>query len=128
LDVKPDLNSREFEWPIRGRVVGYFGDRKNGITTKGINIAANEGDRVLASRSGRVVFADYLSGYAYTVILDHEDGFLSVYSQNEKLSVKLGETVTKGMPISQVGSKGHLYFEIRRNTLSENPLYYLPKS
>jgi len=125
---KPDINATEFEWPLRGRLIGYFGERKNGVTSKGINIFADEGAKVGASRAGKVVFADYLGGYAYTVILDHADGFFSVYSQNEKLLVKLGDTVAKYDPIAQAGKKGYLYFEIRRNTVPENPLYFLPKS
>ena len=124
----PDFHATEFAWPVQGRTVEYFGVRKGAATNKGIGIAAQNGAKVTASRQGKVVFADYLSGYAYTVIIDHGDGFCSVYSRNLKLLVKNGDHVSKGDLIAEVGTKGILHFEIRRNTVAENPLYYLPKT
>ena len=76
------------------------------------------------------IFADHLMGYAYTVIVDHLDGYFSVYSQNIKLLVKLGDFVFKGDELARVGSNGKapfLYFEIRKNGKADNPLYYLPR-
>jgi murein DD-endopeptidase MepM/ murein hydrolase activator NlpD len=122
-----DSDDREFSWPLQGRVVSCFGERSKGVSNKGIGISANDGVKVNASRGGRVVFADYLSGYAQTVILEHSGGFSSVYSYNEKLLVNLGDQVAKGQAIAEVGRKGVLHFEIRRNTVPENPLHYLPQ-
>jgi len=129
--VPVDSDPDSFIWPLKGRVITYFGERSHGQTQKGIAIAADEGQKVVAARTGRVAFADYLPGYGDTVILDHLDGYYSVYSRNRKLLVHLGETVHKGMSIAEVGRVGDaafLHFEIRRNDQSSNPLYYLPKN
>lgn len=127
LDV--DKAQNEFIWPVRGKVIRYFHQRQNGWVNKGINIRAQEGDMVKAARTGRVVFADYLSGYGYTVILDHLDGLYSVYAQNSKLLVKLGESVLRSRNIAQVGrssDQAYLHFQIRKKSIEDNPLYYLP--
>jgi lipoprotein NlpD len=64
------------------------------------------------------------------VIVYHLDGLSSVYAKNSKLLVKLGDAVSQGQPIAQAGQIGktaYLHFEIRKNGLADNPLYYLPK-
>jgi len=125
-----DPNKDEFAWPVRGEVVKSFGNRSSGQYGKGISIKAEAGELVRASRQGKVVYADYLPGFALTVIVDHEDGFHSVYSNNDRLETKLGEFVYKGEPLARVGKMGRrpfLYFEIRKNGRADNPLFYLPK-
>jgi len=127
LDV--DKAQNEFIWPIKGKVIRYFHHRQEGRANKGIDIRAQEGDMVKAARTGRVVFADYLSGYGYTVILDHLDGLYSVYAKNSKLLVKLGELVLRNRNIAQVGRSSnlaYLHFQIRKKSIEDNPLYYLP--
>jgi len=126
---KDDLKKNEFSWPVQGKVLFYFNQAKQSYLKDGIGIQAAEGEMVLASREGRVIFSDYLSGYAYTVIIDHADGFCSVYSQNSNLLVSLNQYVLKGTPIAQIGKNGDLaflHFEIRKNALPNNPLHYLP--
>ncbi len=126
LAVKDD-----FGWPVVGRVVRYFGEQRGSYLNRGIGIETMEGQPVVASRQGKVVSADYLSGYYYTVILDHADGYFSVYGFNSKITVSLGDTVMKGEKLALAGKKGNLpllYFEIRRYAKAENPLYFLPKS
>jgi murein DD-endopeptidase MepM/ murein hydrolase activator NlpD len=123
-------SKEEFAWPVKGKVLKYFGERRGAFLNKGINIEADKNEAVQASRAGKVVFADYLAGYAYTVIVDHLDGLSSVYAKNSKLLVKLGDAVSQGQPIAQAGQIGkaaYLHFEIRKNGLADNPLYYLPK-
>lgn len=125
----PGPKDEEFHWPIKGKVISYFGERKGLRINKGIDIQAKEGNPLCASRSGKVVFADYLNGYAYTLILDHSDGFYSVYAQNSKLMVKLDDVIAQGAPIAHVGKNGdpaYLHFEIRKRSKADNPLYYLP--
>lgn len=126
----PDLKNSEFIWPVKGKVVGFFGERQAGQLNKGIKIQAEPGSLVLATRTGRVVFADALAGYGDTVVIDHEDGFLSVYADNASLMVSLNNLVSQGTPIGRIGkSTGHpayIHFEIRKHTVAENPLYYLP--
>ena len=123
-------NPHEFDWPIKGKIFSYFGERKGLNSYKGINILGNEGDVVKAARDGKVVFADYLIGYAYTVILDHADQLYSVYAQNSSLQVKLNDLVYKGDPIARLGKQRNLallHFEIRKQDSAQNPLFYLSK-
>lgn len=122
-------NQKEFIWPIDGKIICYFNQPLNGYASKGIDILAAEGKEVKAARSGRVVMADRLSGQGHIVILDHEDGLFSVYSQNSKLNVKLGDRVRKNDVIALLGRNGdtaYLHFEIRRKSVEDNPLFYLP--
>lgn len=125
LSVKDD-----FGWPVSGRIVRHFGEKRGSYLNHGIGIETMEGQPVAASRQGKVVFADYLAGYYYTVILDHMDGYFTVYGFNSKITVGLGDTVVKGQKLALAGKKGNsplLYFEIRRYAKAENPLYFLPK-
>jgi len=127
VEANDEVN--EFSWPIKGRIYQYFGDRNGSAFNNGINILTSEGEKVSASKEGRVVFADYLTGYDHTIILDHADGYYTVYSQNAKLLVNLGDYVFQGDPIANVGKKGDLafaHFEIRKNSVADNPLFYLP--
>ena len=122
-------NQNDFIWPVKGKVVRYFREPKGGAVNNGIDILAQDADSVKASRAGKVVLADYLSGYGHTVILDHADGLYSVYGQNAKLSVGLGDSVAQGMPIGVLASDKNasfLHFEIRKNAHADNPLFYLP--
>lgn len=121
--------TQEFGWPIKGRVISYFNDRKANVPSRGIHIDASEGDTVKAVREGTVVLADYIAGYGQVLCVDHGDGFMSVYAQNRKLLSKLGERVFKGDPIAEVGRKGRrawVHFELRKGVAAVNPLYYLP--
>ncbi|MBF0570378.1 MAG: peptidoglycan DD-metalloendopeptidase family protein [Candidatus Omnitrophica bacterium] len=125
-----DNNKNEFIWPIKGKVVVYFDDFV-GVSARshGIDIQVQAGDTVQAAREGDVILADYMSGYAQTVVLDHRDGFTTVYARNARLLVKLGDHVYKGDAIAQVGQIGSRvveHFEIRHGSQATNPLYYLP--
>lgn len=125
----PDENKDEFIWPLKGKVTSYFKDRQGESTNRGLDIEAAEGDTVKASREGRVVMADYMAGYGQTIMLDHGDGFLTVYAQNRKIFFKVGDHVYKGDPIGEVGRvgrKSYIHFELRRVGAAVNPLYYLP--
>ena len=108
----------------------YFDDPIGASTVShGIDIQAQVGDTVQAVREGEVVLAGYMSGYGQTVMIDHKDGFISVYARNAKLLVKLGDHVYKGQTIAQVGQIGSRvveHFEIRHGSQATNPLYYLP--
>ena len=129
IEIKTDDRQNEFIWPVRGKIIKYFRESSGNQASKGIDIKTQEGEQVKAARTGRVVFADYLSGYGYTVILDHEDGFHSVYARNAKLLVRLDDYAFKNTPIAHVGRSNnlaYLHFEIRKNAIEDNPLYYLP--
>jgi len=125
-----DNNKNAFIWPVKGKVVVYFDDPISATTvSRGLDIQAQAGDTVEAAREGDVVLADYMSGYGQTVMIDHRDGFISIYARNAKLLVKLGDHVYKGDAIAEVGLIGNRtveHFEIRHGSQATNPLYYLP--
>jgi murein DD-endopeptidase MepM/ murein hydrolase activator NlpD len=124
-DDKPD----EFAWPLKGRVISFFNDPKGQGVNRGIDITAAQGEQILAARDGKVVMSQYLSGYGDTVILDHQDGYYSVYAHQEGLAVKPGQDVSKGTPLGRLAKSGrsaHLHFQIRKMDEPTNPLHYLP--
>jgi len=121
-----------FSWPASGKIASSFGKRTRGHHD-GIDILARAGAPVLAARSGRVIFSDRLTGYGNVIILEHADGFASVYAHNDSNLVGKGTNIRRGQRIATVGRSGdatdwHLHFEIRKNNVARNPLYYLPRS
>ena len=126
----PDLAKGDFIWPVKGRLSSYFGKRKGGFHY-GIDIAAPRGREVRASRKGIVSFGHVMRGYGNVIIIDHGDGFSTVYAHNQANLVKEKEKVKQGRIIARVGSTGrargsHLHFEIRKGAKAVNPLFYLP--
>ena len=121
-----------FLWPVKGKVISYYGVKYNGIKSKGIKIKARRGQEVKAARSGTISFCeDKVKGKGKTIIINHGDGFLTVYAHNSENLVDLGETVKQGQAIALVGNTGRcehpqLYFEIRKGHKPQNPFYYLP--
>lgn len=121
---------RGFIWPIRGQLTSRFGPRSKSFHD-GIDIAASIGTPIRASNSGRVIYSDELRGYGNLIIVRHLDGYASVYAHNRRNLAREGQRITKGQIIGEVGSTGrvtgpHLHFEIRRNNVAVDPLYYLP--
>jgi len=85
---------------------------------------------VRAARSGKVVLADYLTGYGQVVIVDHQDGFMTVYARTTNRTVKLNDHISKGDKLAEIADaagKSFLYFEVRKDGIADDPLYYLPK-
>jgi lipoprotein NlpD len=114
-------------WPVNGKVTEKFDEKRN----KGIGIAAKEGDPVVASADGQVVYSGSgLRGYGNLVILKHSDEFISAYAHNRQILVKQGQTVKRGQRIAEVGksdtTQPKLHFEIRRQGKPVDPLAYLP--
>ncbi len=124
-------NSEDFIWPLKGEVIGRFGERYNNILNKGLDIRAPYGEEIVASRSGVVTYCDEnLNSFGKTLIIDHGDGFLTVYARNAQLFVKNGDKVAQGVAIARVGNAGKdktafLHFEIRKGHTAQNPYYYL---
>ena len=122
----------DFIWPSRGRVVGSFGQTINNMVNKGINIVPYGSRDIIASRSGRVVFlSNNFAGLGKTIILDHGDGFFTVYSLSSEVFVKPGDSIKQGTVIARLGSpgegkKGYLHFQVRKGHLPQNPIFYLP--
>src|SRR3954470_13280205 len=107
-------------WPVAGKLVASFGQtRAGGVKWDGVLLAGTQGTPVRAVYHGRVVYADWLSGLGLLTIIDHGDGYLSLYGHNERLYKEVGERVTAGDTIASVGDSGGraspaLYFEIRK--------------
>ena len=124
--------SESFIWPVKGAVTSYFGSVKNMIKNKGVDIGTAEGTDILASRGGKVTFAsNHLKGYGKTIIIDHLDGFQTVYAHNRDNFVQVDQRVNQNDVIARVGKTGRankptLHFEIRKNHKPQNPFYYLP--
>ena len=116
-------------WPVDGRLLARFGEtRGDDARTKwdGVMISASAGSQVHAVHGGRVVFADWLRGAGLLVILDHGNGFLSLYGHNQTLLKSAGDVVKAGESISTVGSSGGqdtpaLYFAIRQQGHPSDP-------
>ncbi len=122
----------DFIWPLKGRVSSFFGMKRDEVKNKGISIQTRKGAPIKAARSGRVAFcSEGLKGYGKIVIVDHLDGYSTIYAQNSKISVKLNHLVKQGQVIARAGSSGRtetpeLYFEIRKGHKPQNPFFYLP--
>jgi murein DD-endopeptidase MepM/ murein hydrolase activator NlpD len=131
LSMKSAASASGFVWPVSGQLSEPFGPRDDGHHD-GIDIVAAEGTKVFAARAGRVIFSDRLSGYGNVVIIEHADGFTTVYAHNSANLARKGDSVGRGLEIASVGQTGradttHLHFEIRRHNVARDPTEYLPK-
>ncbi|MFU2509975.1 murein hydrolase activator EnvC family protein [Pseudoalteromonas sp. ASV78] len=118
----------KLNWPTKGKIEHSFGQRKHGgIDWKGVLIGAREGSNVQSVHNGQVVFADWLKGYGWVIVLDHGDGFMSLYGHTQTLLKDVGDMVRQGDIIALVGQSGGqadsgLYFEIRHKGRAVNPV------
>lgn len=133
---KPFASLRgKLPWPVKGRVKNLYGrSRYQGrIKWNGVLISAREGKTVHAVSRGRVAYADWLRGYGLLLILDHGDGYMSLYGHNQSLFKEVGDWVEANEPVGSVGSSGGqssagLYFEIRHNGKPNNPAKWCSKT
>lgn len=107
-------------WPVQGPFLARYGESKNkgDLMWNGILIGSAYGKSVRAVSHGRVAFSDWLQGYGFIIILDHGDGYMSLYGHNETLFKQAGDWITAGETIATTGDSGGqpdpgLYFEIR---------------
>ncbi|MDR3433196.1 MAG: murein hydrolase activator NlpD [Rouxiella aceris] len=119
-----------WKWPTDGKIIDNFSASEGG--NKGIDIAGSRGQSVLATASGRVVYAgNALRGYGNLIIIKHNDDYLSAYAHNDSMLVREQQEVQAGQKIATMGSTGtssvRLHFEIRYKGKSVNPLRYLPQ-
>lgn len=117
-------------WPVRGTVTSEFGPRW-GQPHEGIDIAAPTGTPLVASRAGTVTFAGSMGGYGLVTIVDHGDGFTTVYAHQSRLVAAAGQRVAGGEQIGAIGCSGrctgpHTHFEVRAGNVPRNPRGYLP--
>jgi septal ring factor EnvC (AmiA/AmiB activator) len=114
-------------WPVNGQIVARYGEtRAGGVKWDGVLFATERGAQVRAIYQGRVIFADWLPGLGLLTIIDHGDGYLSLYGHNERLFKAVGESVGAGEAIAAAGDTGgstrpELYFEIRRGGRPVDP-------
>jgi septal ring factor EnvC (AmiA/AmiB activator) len=142
LDIPADvLNIQPFQslrgsllWPCQGPILQHFGALRTGgkYQSQGIMIAAEQGDPVRAVFYGRVAFANWLRSYGLLLIVDHGDGYMTLYGHNQSLFREVGDWVNTGEIVAQAGnSGGHqqvgVYFELRYQGEPTNPLSWLMK-
>jgi len=133
LDDDEPITQRKgaVDWPLRGRLLAGFGQPKAGnIRWKGLWIAADEGDPVKAVASGRVAYVGWMHRYGVLVVLEHDDGWYSLYGHNQTAYVQIGEWVRSGEAVSAAGnSGGHresgVYFELRKGQRAVDPIGWL---
>lgn len=120
-------------WPLSGSLVASFGGTlPDGRRSQGVLIAAPSGTPVHAVANGKVVFAEWMGGYGLICIIDHGDGYMSLYANNDGLLRDAGSSVKRGDTIASVGNSGGqgrtaLYFELRRNGQPVDPRSWLQK-
>jgi septal ring factor EnvC (AmiA/AmiB activator) len=114
-------------WPVSGHLVARFGEaRAGGVRWDGVLVATERGTPVKAVCEGRVIYADWLPGLGLLAIIDHGDGYLSLYGHNERLYKGAGEHVAAGETLAAAGDSGgsgrtELYFEIRKGGKPVDP-------
>ena len=120
-----------FSWPVHGRISGRYGMRLHPIYRRrmmhtGLDIAAPYGTPIRASLGGRVKFVGWKGGYGKAVIVEHDNGYQTLYGHCSKILVNRGQTVKKGQQIAKVGSTGvsngpHVHFELLKGGKRTNP-------
>jgi septal ring factor EnvC (AmiA/AmiB activator) len=132
----PPFNSLKgkLRWPATGKITNRFGRTKKGgkLKWQGVILDADAGTEVHAVSSGKIVFADWFRNLGLLIILDHGDGFMSLYGHNQSLAKKTGDWVLVGETIAIVGDSGGqsqsgLYFEIRKDGTPLNPSHWCQK-
>lgn len=125
-ELKKHLN-----WPAPGQLAARFGQpRSPGLRWRGVFIAAPENQPVMAVSHGRVAFADWLRGFGLLIIVDHGEGYMTLYGHNQALYQDVGDWVEAGQVIAGTGDSGGqartgLYFELRKNGKPLDPLKWL---
>lgn len=138
LKTLPHPNSQEFwklkgqlAYPIQGTVIKKFGEPLiEQLKWQGLLITAERGEKVHAIAAGRVAFAEWFRQFGLLVIIDHDNGYMSLYAHNQSLLVHTGDWVETGDTIATVGDSGGkeqiaLYFEIRHQGIPTNPEKWL---
>ncbi|MEA3333771.1 MAG: M23 family metallopeptidase [Pseudomonadota bacterium] len=123
---------KKLQWPLRGKIVRSFSKKAKAGGGKGIEIAIRSGSDVTAAEAGKVIYSgDGVNGYAFLVILQHENDLFTVYGFNRKNLVRQGDFVSQGERIAlsgtpPAGGQPRLHFEVRKGKIAVNPILYLP--
>ena len=125
----------KLQLPLDAPITNRYGDAKRiaGLTWEGVMLSPQPEQEVSAIFSGQVVYADWLQGFGQLMIIDHGEGYLSLYAHNEWLTKSIGDAVSTGEVIALAGSTGGLrepglYFEIRENNMPQDPLLWCRRS
>jgi murein DD-endopeptidase MepM/ murein hydrolase activator NlpD len=129
-EPKVAVDPGRLAWPVRGTLTSRFGVR-DGSMHDGIDVAAPKGTPIVAADDAQVLWTGFQRGYGNLVILKHFDGLMTLYAHNDEQFVKAGDRVRRGQEIARVGETGratgpHVHFEVRRERLPRNPLFFLP--
>lgn len=128
---KTQIDFLDFIWPVKGEIINYF-TRTDREIRPGIDIAAHLGSDISAALAGKVIFSgDGPGTLGKMIIIAHPDGFTTIYAHNLENLVSLDQMVRRGERIAKIGtplrsSIPSLHFEIRKDTVPYNPLFYLP--
>jgi septal ring factor EnvC (AmiA/AmiB activator) len=117
----------KLSWPVDGEIIHSYNTKRNKqLRWKGVFLKADGGNKVRAVARGKVVFSDWMDGYGYLIIVQHDNNYLSLYGYNRALYKKEGETVQANEAIAAIGNTGDLstnglYFEMRKGKNTINP-------
>lgn len=129
----PPLKVGGLGWPVSGNLLARYGGKlPDGRTSAGVLIGAAVGAPVTAVADGTVVFSEWMTGYGLILIVDHGNGYMSLYAHNDSLLRDAGDKVKRGDAVARVGSSGGhgtpaLYFELRRNGQPVDPSSWLQR-
>ncbi len=129
----PPLKVGGLGWPVSGNLLARYGGRMpDGRASSGVLIGAPLGSTVSAVADGTVVFSEWMTGYGLILIVDHGNGYMSLYAHNDALLRDTGDTVKRGDAVAKVGGSGGqgtpaLYFELRRNGQPVDPSSWLQR-
>jgi septal ring factor EnvC (AmiA/AmiB activator) len=133
-ELKGDFSTLKgkLPWPVKGRLAQRFGSPRSEGIWDGVLIDASEGMEIQAVTRGKVVYAEWLRGYGLLIILDHGQGYMTLYAFNQSLYKQTGESVEAGDIIASVGQSGGraqsgLYFGIRKKGVPIDPLEWCRK-
>jgi lipoprotein NlpD len=127
--VERAADAIDFVWPAKGRVVAGFSEPRN----KGVDIAGNLGDPVVAAAAGKVIYVGQgIPGLGKFIVVRHENGFNTVYAHNRENLVKMDQNIARGQKIAEIGNSDsdspRLHFQIRKFGTPLDPQKYLPPS
>lgn len=127
--IIPGIGTGSFSWPVeKARITSKFGKRWGSFHEGTDNVSSNKS--IYAADNGKVISAGWNGGYGKRIVIDHQNGYQTLYAHLSKISVKEGQIVEAGQEIGIMGTTGnstgvHLHFEISKNGENENPLKYL---
>lgn len=133
-ELKGDFSALKgkLPWPVKGRLAQRFGSPRTEGTWDGVLIDASEGMEIKAVTRGKVVYAEWLRGYGLLIIIDHGQGYMTLYAFNQSLYKRMGDSVEAGDVIASVGQSGGrsqagLYFGLRKKGVPVDPLEWCRK-